>query len=322
MKQLLGNLISRIRQPKPGFELLEDVLVSAHLQAAFVEQTENVSSQSVLRWDEFGHGSALDPTYLPPGQVRGWDQAGYEYAGSLIDIPEIRAMGQTWSEVSQFDISEVSGLTGSKGDLSKYRTLDAFAIDRCQDKISELSPEKLQINLAHNEIRILQDEPGDFFMRFLWDERLWLCNAGGSHHFAAARHIAIRIGCKVPITGRLVTQAINPVAVEGLGLRFRAFLVSSEARALGLFKNTLRTLQVPYYTLPKDTQQPQGRVILFPTADEHSLQAAQLLDKHGFVDVVSMLQSIVAQQTLVGERLKTLKQPPHEVEGLQAHRAQ
>lgn len=304
MKRFFESLISRIKPEKVDDFLLDTLLEqNPGLKTTFEEQPVSISLQSIRKWHEFGQGSALDASVFPTGQVKGWLRRGKIYTSSIIDIPDIRAIGQCHSETGRFDISQVAGLTGSKSDLSRYRTLDAFATDRCADKIAAPSPDTLLANLSHNEIRILEEGSADFFMRFAWDERLWLCNAGGSHHFAAARHIAKRIGCKVPLSGRVITQSINPVAVEGLRRRFRGFLVSTEPRALDIFKQALRKTKVSYYLLPQDPQQPGGQVFLFPLSEPESIRAARLLDRHGFVDVLLELRSIVIKQ----DQLKKLK---------------
>jgi len=117
----------------------------------------------------------------------------------------------TWRRNRTFvgDIREIEALTNSKSELSEYPTLDDFALARCQMFIADCSLDALRENLRHHEIRILGEEPSDRLVRFGCDGKVCLVNAGGSHHFAAARYIAGQLDERVAVRAQLKEYGLN-----------------------------------------------------------------------------------------------------------------
>lgn len=98
------------------------------------------------------------------------------------------------------DITEVGGIGASKSS-----DLDLANIDELPENYRHLTPsfldpitkEHLEENMAHGEIRL--DDM--HFSYYPWSPRkLFWCNSGGSHHFAAACNQARQLKIPVPVT--------------------------------------------------------------------------------------------------------------------------
>lgn len=127
----------------------------------------------------------------------------------------------------EIDISEVGGLSASKSPIENYCSMQQFVEKECL-RFFEISEQGLQSNLSHQEIRIIHSShTSDHFKMYGWADNLFLCNSGGSHHFASAQYIAKKLGKNIPITGKMVLTYIDE-------------------KALAIFLNTYSTLLIPY----------------------------------------------------------------------------
>lgn len=185
-----------------------------NINVPIAEQKSVINAHSVTQWQNFcDHPFLANKT----GTLNGWRYfAGY-YESFQHHLPEIEnfcrcEVIKNWS----CDIQDVVGLSESKSDLDKFTSLDSMVEANSQEMIETITEENLRSNLSHNQIRIFNENSGDYFSIYMWDGRIFLMNQGGSHHFAAARYIASRIRHKVPLRGTLYAYSIDPSAIHSL----------------------------------------------------------------------------------------------------------
>lgn len=162
------------------------------------------------------------------------------------------------------------------------------------EMIDMITEEKLVQNISHGEIRILHDSNiGDHFTRYQWDGRLFLINSGGSHHFAAARYIAARIGKPVPLKGKLYTYSIDPLAVDGLRRDFDMYAISDTPEVFCDFLEAMKSVKAPYYWHRLPTPHDHAQIILLPKNDKRSMRVSNVLRVTGLFDVGEYLFGLV-----------------------------
>jgi len=183
----------------------------------------SIALSSVVAWHEWGERPALHWPRRRPGTLPGWRYAAGRYASCQIHRPELERFGTCEVEADwTCEIQSVEGLAASKSELTHFGSLDAMVLANSREMINEISNDHLAKSLAHDEIRILHCErTSDHFARHSWDGRVFLVNSGGSHHFAAARYLASRLGHRVTLRGTLRTYGVDAQAVGALLPRLR-----------------------------------------------------------------------------------------------------
>ncbi|EAR5551529.1 hypothetical protein JI596_005026 [Salmonella enterica] len=84
------------------------------------------------------------------------------------------------------------------------------------------------------------------FAEYPWTERkLYWLNEGGSHHFAAARYQACRLGISVPLTGRLSRFHVNMQMVSALCQQWHLFAIPADER-LACFFRAMIAFECPF----------------------------------------------------------------------------
>lgn len=172
---------------------------------------DSIGLSSVIRWHELGQASYRGSIRRPLGELFGWAPDSIRGYGSLtIEWPEFEFL-EHCTTVPRWtcDISDIHGFSASKSKLENFTSTDAMVEENSPSMISEFTLAKLQENLAHREIRIIHSPGSDYFCRYAWDGRVFLVNDGGSHHLAAAKYIASRLGESVPLSGKLEVRSLN-----------------------------------------------------------------------------------------------------------------
>ena len=192
------------------------------------------------------------------------------------------------------DLGDVEGLSASKSDLRRYATLRDFALAECHPWCNDHRPEVVRKNLLHHEVRITKSPPfnSDYFVTHAWDGRLFLANAGGSHHFATAWHIAKEINLAVPLQGRLYRYSLRRDVVNDLLRSVRLLAAPAELTENKLWRRALQKCDVLLaYILPPDPC--RGSVILaFAARNPRSSAVAETLAMNGAEDLGTRLQFI------------------------------
>ena len=123
------------------------------------------------------------------------------------------------------DITGIEGISESKSAERYFSSVQAFGADFRRYKQTPVDAQGLATGLGHNEVRIRNPGTSDCFRVHTWDGRVFLCNSGGSHHFAMASYIAAQLKHAVPLCGRLDVVEVNQKTVEWLLANFVVFAV-------------------------------------------------------------------------------------------------
>lgn len=268
----------------------------------------DISVESVVQWHELG--LSPHPMLAPRerGSLMGWRQRDRNTYGSFTMYrPEICQIGH--KEVTEewaCDITDVHGLAASKSPLRNFSSTDQMVELNAREMIDEVTHAKLDWNLAHRDIRILHAPGSDFFLRHSWDDRLFLVNMGGSHHFAAAKYIASRLGTPVPLKARLYSHSLNAQAIASLREDFEMFAISNEAPIEQAFLSAMEELRATWLSLTMPRQIQNASAILLPRSQSRSMLVARMLRQAGIVDVGEHLARLASSQRahdLQAERL-------------------
>ncbi|MEO7326582.1 MAG: DUF6685 family protein [Dokdonella sp.] len=294
VRRILGTLF---RSPIDLETLLENnPALPANLAPS--DRRAGVGGSSVVRWEHLWSPSdnnhhrlrpdaGLLPLHWQPldGPRRRWtDLSLVRMFADVHIIPE-------WT----CDITEITAIHASESDLSIFENLDEFAETRCGELIKDVSIAGLKRNLAHDGIRILNTAShADYLQRWAWDGRLFLMNDGGSHHFAAARWLARKLGVPVPIRSRLRTVSVRRDAVEQLVARYDLFAVNGHQDAsfsCALYE-ALRSSGTPFLLRALPASLGCGEILIFESDDRRSWPVVDALRRHGATCMSPVLEKL------------------------------
>jgi hypothetical protein len=192
-----------------------------------------------------------------------------------------------------FDITEVDGIAASKSSDRPFSSIQAFGANYAAYKGATIDAEGLQDMLSHGEVRIFSPTRGDYLALRLWDGRLFLCNAGGSHHFAAAVYIATQLRQPVPMGARFKCVGLNVKTVQWLLSTFDILVVRSDFRAtahVAMLAGSCFELEVPNAVCP-------GAKLLLLLRDRNEQSGlVEFLKRDGAVDAVPWLSGHLERQ--------------------------
>ncbi len=273
---------------------------SPQVRVTLDEPTPCICAKSVPLWHELGTHSVLDLPRRERGALIGWRLTGGCYWESFeIERPEYALIGHRdvipeWT----CDITDIHGFSASKSNLCDFTSTDQMVETNSREMIDQVSLEKLAKNLAHRQIRIIHSpETSDHFTRYLWDGRLWLMNSGGSHHFAAAKYIAARLGQPVSLTGRLYTYSLNASAIASLRHEFEMFVINDETTFSNAFFDAMRTFKATWLWHPMPRPYERTQAILLPRSEARSVRVAAEFRKAGIFDFGAYLATLAAKQS-------------------------
>ncbi len=268
------------------------------ISASLGEPRRTIASESVVRWHDLGETPAHHWPRRARGEVMGWRYVGGAYSSFYVKLEELANFGSCQvTEDWECDIQDVTGLAASKSKLEDFDTLDRMVETNSRSMIEPITADKLRENLAWNEIGILHRDSSDFFERYLWDDRVFLINSGGSHHFAAARYIAARIGASVPLRGKLHTYTINGMAIESLQHDYEMFVMANTPEVTLGFHDAMQSFRASYLWQYLPHPYRNSRAILLPRADARSMKVAAALHEAGVFDLGLYLHRLAARQS-------------------------
>ncbi len=263
---------------------------SERLAVRFLNSNHGILSSRTMRWQSWRGVADFEQ-----GTVRWFPAKKLGVRSSHRLIMGLRDLtGHIRIEGWTCDIREIEGLAAVNNDVAAYQTLDEFAEAKCQPTIGDSSEPTLRQNLTHEEIRILNSANGggDSFARFLWDgERTFLLNAGGAHHFSAARYIAGKLAVKVPLTGRLDIYWIRWDSVEEVVREYDIYALPDEA--VFSFQEAMRSFGASYgicqapYPLHESV-----KLVLLSRAERRSMHASRILSQTEVFDVGTYLRCV------------------------------
>lgn len=255
--------------------------------------SSSIHAGSVTRWDRFGNAPRRDGRATVPGRLQGWarDSDG-SLRASEFDCTPLRDLFKEHTEVRwEDDLQSIQGLAASKSDLTEFDSVSDFAQTICAGLMTDVSLDGLQANLAWKEAGL---NGAAKVQRYDWDGRTLLMNEGGSHHFAAAHHLAHTLGEAVQISGQKRSVAFRAASLESVRSQFEIFAIPVDSVAQNAFFEAMTTMGSPHYkaTLPE----PHGdKVAIFlPRADHRAQRAATILRAEGMWDVGQTLTELAA----------------------------
>ncbi|ARJ43692.1 hypothetical protein B1H58_17665 [Pantoea alhagi] len=253
-------------------------------------------TRSVIRWDEwkgiarYDHSTEYQIDYRHPGNRRHILEMEHLF------IPELKTLIKTHVfENHRLDIVEVTGISASKSMSHDISHIDEFPLIRCREFVEPITIEHLHKNMDHGEIRL--DDMR--FSDFTWAKRrIHWHNAGGSHHFAAARHQAVRLSYPIPLTGILTKYSLDNVSLLRLRKRWSMFLLPKR-EVFGKFYEAMAAFQCAFgqCELPRNLHNALGvdeqLSIIWLSKDDPKASAVGLaLDFGGFTDFGLILDAL------------------------------
>lgn len=158
------------------------------------------------------------------------------------------------------DISELGGFSNSKSPLTLFKTMDDFVEQRCPSYVDSITHERLAEMLKHNEIRIVNspETTSDEFYVYGWAPKLFLCNAGGSHHLAAAQYLSKRLNEPVALEARINTYTISLHDLNIFDSQYEAFILPN-----GELNELIRAFEISDIKFIKVHLNPDGPDLYF-----------------------------------------------------------
>ncbi|MCZ4337718.1 DUF6685 family protein [Shewanella colwelliana] len=132
------------------------------------------------------------------------------------------------------NIREIDGLSSGKCIPSNFETLDDLALDRI-DTLPKLpkDPEDALVEaLKHQEIRLIHSTLSEPVIKMAWDNRSYLINNGGAHHFAVARYLAEKLGKSADLNYEcryFAECSLDAVAIREIQQAYNLVVVKQDA---------------------------------------------------------------------------------------------
>ena len=299
MTKMLNRIINSIREDL-GYpsSLLQMLKQHPEIRVELLNPSPCISAGSIPLWHELGSSPVMHWPRRNPGALMGWRATNGHYESFQIERPEYAQIGRqeilkNWS----CDITDVHGFSASKSELHNFKSTDAMVETNSRTMIDEISHEKLTKNLAHREIRIIHSsDTSDHFTRYLWDDRLFLMNSGGSHHFSAAKYIAARLPEAVTLNGKLYVYSLNAAAIASLRRDFEMFVISDKVEIFSTFLDAMRAFKATWLWHPMVRPFENTRAILLPKHELRSMRVATELRKADVLDFGTHLANLAAHQ--------------------------
>lgn len=271
-----------------GFGYPENVkrLLKTHPEILSFEPTlaRDIDHDSVVRWDQF----AQDVVSMATGDIGPYGRSQWAERANLPKL-SCQVVIEKWC----CDIADVTALSSGKTRLANYTSLDELAEHKCTDLIEQISQENLAKNLAHREILIIHEaeRTSAHFQRYDWDDRLFLINGNGAHHFAAARYIALRLPQSVSLQGKFFDERINIAAVQALCTEFEIFALQGLPLLLNGFADAMSQFGASWLMsrMPAPYSH-DSQAVFLPKQKTRSKAVARVLRRAGAFDVGDHLQ--------------------------------
>lgn len=297
MQTISSSILEGVRNAFGDPASIRRVLATyPHMRTSLSAPARTISARTVPSWHELGAHPLLGWPRREKGHLVGWKASGQDGWQSFhIVRPEYARLARVKITQATVDLQDIDGFAASKSDLNKFASTDQMVITNSQELIAEISPQQLAKALAHREIRIIHTPGSDHFARYLWDapvSRLWLMNSGGSHHLAAAKLIAARLGQPVPLTGDLHTHWLDASAVASLRTEFELFALTDDSVGMNAFADAMRAVRATWLSHPLPRPYERSTAILLPRSEGRSMRVALEMRKAGMKDLGEHLSAL------------------------------
>lgn len=272
---------------------LERLLASTDAARLGLKDDRSIDQARVFRWGpwsahSWGFGGG-DPDVL-----WGWESRNGEYRQCQRSTPLAGLTATTTLMNHRCDIRDVDGLAVSKSRLDVHDSLDDFAESRCTWLLGSITVDAVNRALAHHEVRIMRGQ--DAFTQYGWDGRLFLSNAGGSHHFAGARWLAGQLNHRVPLCGPLDVVRLVPEAVDAVCTGFDIFTSPCTRDAL---HSAMEASGATYFVRSLPAPHSDIDAVFLPKDVPKSQRAARLFREAGVFDLAAHLRSQMDHQMVL-----------------------
>lgn len=189
------------------------------------------------------------------------------------------------------DISQLHGFSNSKSNLDEFESLHQLVLTNSRGMIKDISEDGLIKNLSHREIRIINStSTGDHFVRYAWDGRLYLVNAGGSHHLAAAKYIAFKLDKPVKLKANYVEYYLNREVLKQLVFDYRIFLFDGDDDFVEALITALTRVENNFIITNLSSHIcPQGKLLFLFNKYKETKLIGDVLVKKGLQDIGALL---------------------------------
>jgi hypothetical protein len=239
-------------------------------------------------------GRSLPRSFVMRGIPRGASRGGqWPAAGPLTLTAKFDDFG--------CDIADVEGLCASKSSGLFFKDVHSFGQSFRDFKGFTVDESGLRAALRHSEIRVIHSPGVDCLSLYLWDDRLFLDNAVGSHHFAAAAYLAREIGAAIPLTAPLWLHSLNEPVWDALLDAYRILLAPtpgiSPAPLIADICGDCHELQLPGAIA-------EGKLVFVPRRAQSVEPVTELLRQAGVTEVTAWWTQALAKQHEALARLR------------------
>lgn len=275
-----------------SFEALRILLINSRtLHANLIVKKNSVHLYDTPKWQLL---NKVKPQLFMFGQH---SATAIETSAKLLEIFKELVVSVKY-EKWQCDIQDIHGLSDSKSNLWEFSSLNELVETNSKEMINEITVAKLQKNLAHDQIRIINAKhTNDHFVRHQWDGRLFLVNGGGSHHLAAARYIASKLNIKVPLHAglKVYTFAKDRLAeLENLNI----YLLNSDAEFFYAFKGIMKSYECSFIEaiLPPNLLN-GARIVIIDKTEIKAQDVNNLFETNQYFNLGKHWNDIASQNT-------------------------
>jgi hypothetical protein len=306
MHAAVNSVVSRLWEiANPPIKLARLLHDHPEIVVSLTPAKRTIHLDDVVKWHELGKPPADPCAQREYGRLLGGSGTGNDYESIEIFRPEYAVIGQRHTTADwTCDITSIDGFSESKSNLGNFSSTDEMVEKDSMELITPVTSEKLAENLAHTGIRIIHQPGSDSFVRCSWDDRLFLSNANGSHHLAAAKYLAKRLRQPVPLNGALIHYSLNAPAIASLRRDFEMFAISNSHEIWSQFRSAMQSFGVTWLSHPMPKPIETTRAILLPRTERRSMRVADMLRAAGIADLG--IHSTALAEKSIADNLKTL----------------
>ncbi|PKC36330.1 hypothetical protein V462_10415 [Pantoea ananatis 15320] len=257
---------------------------------------------SVVRWDEWPDYRVIF-NKTPRIECFQLDPSGSMEKEQLAVSEIIGLVQEETIENYSCNLTDIAGMSSSGNNISSAKDMEDFAQMFCPDFIKPVTESRLKEMITYFSVK-LDDMT---FSVFSWaDGGLYWNNDNGSHHLAAARHIALQLGMDWSLKGRLYRYTLSKSAVALLRSHWHLVLIPSSA-AYSVFMDAMKLDRCPFgiSELPQNLHRYEGgdrglNVVWLDRRDRSAKSVAAVLLDAGFPDLGSVLEGMMNDSRFSG----------------------
>lgn len=144
------------------------------------------------------------------------------------------------------DIQDIHGMSSTHDSEHGIAEIDDFPGHESSVHTEPVTEGKFNENINHYSVRLNEMS----FDEFPWGQRnLYWRNVDGSHHFSAARYLAVRLGKEFPLSGLLSRYSVNHELLAVMRNQWSMYLMP-KMPALSVFTDIMGRMNCPFRISP------------------------------------------------------------------------